>query len=523
MRILYPSKPFFKTDFINNFICQRIENFEKSLKGAISIVLLSCGTAVLDVPTSDQAMGAKTGAVQVAPVVEAEEKPSLDRQESSIRMGSDRSLCRALRQSGVRQDVINAIARCLSVKMLRRFRPNQIITMVFESGALSSIKVYTGVGSAFLIQCNGSESWSSKRVKIPVEVKYERLKLPITHTLKKSLLSSGLDKALIWDIARGLARSGVVWGNLKGSTVELMVQTRRCAETNTLILDHIAMIQIARKGVKKTYYAYQRGPHDSRRIFCTLAGFGLQSGSLPRSVPWCPPVSKVKVTSRFGKRLHPVYKCIKHHNGTDYAGAHGSPIRAVGDGVIKAVSQNGSYGKYVTIAHGNGYRTLYAHLSRTMVRVGQRVRKGQTIGGMGSTGTATGTHLHLEVLDRSSRHINPESFLQLNKNQPKVRTSSVSGKQKINFYKQAQSLRQKYAALGGSVGLTGSVVTPDDRSGPQITQGKKKIRTSIHKRSPKHRMSRKPASVKRVSKRGFAIKKSKPSVRSRRVKRILVA
>ncbi len=513
MRTLYPSKPFFKTDFINHFICQRIESFEKSLKGAISIVLLSCGTAVLDVPTPDQAMGIRIRASQVvAPVGEAEEKSSLDFQESSIRMGSDRSLCRALRQSGVRQDVINGIARCLSAKMVRRFRPNQIIKMAFKSGALSSIKVYTGVGSAFLIQRNGAGVWSSKRIKIPVVVKYERLKLPITHTLKKSLLSSGLDRVLIVDIARGLARSGVVWGNLKGSTVELMVQTKRCSETSALILDHIAMIQIGKKGVKKTYYAYQRGPHDSRRIFCTLAGFGLQSGGGTRSAPWCAPVSKVKVTSRFGKRHHPIYKCMKHHNGTDYAGAHGSPIRAVGDGIIKSVSQNGSYGKYVTIAHGNGYRTLYAHLSRTMVRSGQRVRKGQTIGGMGCTGTATGTHLHLEVLDRSSRPINPESFLKVSKNQPKIQTSTVSGKQKVNFYKQAQSLRQKYAALGGSV-APAPVSRPSVASNLVVPK-KRKVR------SRKHVVSTKPVSIKRGSKGFLAAKKTRARVHhSRRVKK----
>jgi hypothetical protein len=519
LRTLHPSKLFFKTDFMNHFIDQRIENFEKNLKGVISIALLSCGTAVLDVPMPDQVVGIRTGiSREVTPVAETEKKPALDCQESSIRMGSDRSLCRALRQSGVRQDVVNAIARCLSAKLVRRFRPNQIIKMVFESEVLSSIKVYTGVGSAFLIQRHGTSDWSSKRIKIPVVAKYERLKLPITHTLKKSLLSSGLDRALIVDIARSLARSGVVWGNLKGSTVELMIQTRRCEETSALMLDHIAMIQIGKKGVRKTYYAYQRGPHDSRRIFCTLAGFGLQSGGMTRSVPWCPPVSKVKVTSRFGKRLHPVYKCVKHHNGTDYAGAHGSPIRAVGDGVVKSVAHNGSYGKYVTIAHGNGYRTLYAHLSRTMVRMGQRVRKGQTIGGMGSTGTATGTHLHLEVLDRSSRPINPESFLQTRKNQPKIQTPTVSGKQKINFYKQAQSLRQKYAALGGSVATIPRFVHSVPQASNLVVPKKNKIR------SRKRVVSIKPVSIKKRSKGVLAVKKSRALARhSRRVKKIISA
>lgn len=455
MRTLYPSKLFFKSDFLNNTVYSRIGGFEKSLKGVISVALLACGTTLLDVPNSEQSriVQSSSSFSPIVPVKVDEAKPVADFQESSIRMGIDRSLSRALRQSGIRQDVIVAISRCLSIKMVRSFRPNQVVRMAFESGVLSSVKVYTHAGRALLIRRNVDGVWSSARISSPVVVKYERLKLPVTHTLKKALLSAGLDRALTWDIARGLARSGVMWGNLKGATVELMVQTRRCSETGALVLDHIAVIQVVKNGHKKTYYAYQRGPSDSRRIFCTLASFGLQSGNAARSIMWCPPVSKGKVTSGFGKRLHPIYKRIKHHNGTDYSGSHGSPIRAVGDGFVKSVSQNGSYGKYVTIAHSNGYRTLYAHLSRTMVRTGQRVRTGQTIGGMGSTGTATGTHLHLEVLDRSSRPINPEYFLKSIKKQTKsgASRSEFSGKQKVNFYKQARVLALKYAALGGSV------------------------------------------------------------------------
>ena len=90
-------------------------------------------------------------------------------------------------------------------------------------------------------------------------------------------------------------------------------------------------------------------------------------------------------------------------------------------------------------------------------------------------------------------------------------TWTVSGKQKINFYKQAQNLRQKYAALGGSVGLTGS----------GVAQGNKKIRTSTHKKSRNHMLSRKPVPEKRLKRQDFSIKKSKPSVRSQRTNRFL--
>ena len=454
MTILSPSKSFFKSELFNHEVYQRISGLEKSLRGIVPILLWTWGTAVLDMPISERPAGNRRVVHQNVVVHTSEIKPLTDRQNAVVLMGADRSLSRALRRSDVSQQIINQISACLSRKMVRHFRPNQTIGLTFESGVLCRVKVHTRVGKAFLIERHKNGAWSSKSVKTPVVVKYERLKLPITHTLKKALLSAAMDRTLTCDIARGLARSGVVWGNLKGAIVDLMVQTRRCSETKALVFDHIAMIQVSKKGHKKTYYAYQRGPNDSRRMFCTLAGFGLKTVTPSRGPMWCSPVSSGKITSSFGYRRHPVYRRIKYHKGVDYSGSHGSPIRSVGNGVVESVIQNkGTYGKYISIAHDNGCRTVYAHLSRTMVRPGQRVRMGQTIGGMGSTGNATGTHLHFEVRDHSRRPMNPEHFLSRTANvRGATQKREVSRNQRRDFYTQAQSLSRKYAELGGKIG-----------------------------------------------------------------------
>ena len=111
------------------------------------------------------------------------------------------------------------------------------------------------------------------------------------------------------------------------------------------------------------------------------------------------PIRQSRISSRFSnRRLHPVYKTVRPHRGVDYAAPRGTPIRATGDGVVTWAGRKGGYGKTVVLSHGNGYSTLYAHLSRYAkgARKGARIRQGDVIGKVGATGVATGPHLHYE-------------------------------------------------------------------------------------------------------------------------------
>ncbi|MFQ5984161.1 MAG: peptidoglycan DD-metalloendopeptidase family protein [Alphaproteobacteria bacterium] len=122
------------------------------------------------------------------------------------------------------------------------------------------------------------------------------------------------------------------------------------------------------------------------------------------------PVDGARITSRYGKRKHPILGYTKLHRGVDFAAPKGSPVVAAGDGVIERIGWNGAYGRYIRIRHNGTYKTAYAHLSRFAkgMKKGKRVRQGQTIGYVGSTGRSTGPHLHYEVLV-NNRQINPLS------------------------------------------------------------------------------------------------------------------
>jgi murein DD-endopeptidase MepM/ murein hydrolase activator NlpD len=123
------------------------------------------------------------------------------------------------------------------------------------------------------------------------------------------------------------------------------------------------------------------------------------------------PIDGARISSGFGRRRHPILGYTRMHKGLDFAARRGTPIYAAGDGVVDFAGRNGSYGKYIRIRHIGNYKTAYAHMHRygKGVRTGRRVRQGQIIGYVGSTGRSTGPHLHYEV-HKNGHQVNPRSI-----------------------------------------------------------------------------------------------------------------
>ncbi len=121
------------------------------------------------------------------------------------------------------------------------------------------------------------------------------------------------------------------------------------------------------------------------------------------------PLEFRRVSSRFGGRFHPLLRQWRSHQGTDYSAAFGTPVRATADGMVTKAGRDGGYGNLVEIRHLNGIRTRYGHLSGFArdIRVGARVKQGQWVGYVGSTGLSTGPHLHYEFIV-NGRPTNPQ-------------------------------------------------------------------------------------------------------------------
>lgn len=104
-----------------------------------------------------------------------------------------------------------------------------------------------------------------------------------------------------------------------------------------------------------------------------------------------------QTASGYGMRIDPIYKTLKFHSGMDFSANVGTPVYVTGNGKVVQAGWDGLYGKCIVIDHGFGYTTRYAHLNKISVKVGQQVKRGETIGEVGSTGKSTGPHLHYEV------------------------------------------------------------------------------------------------------------------------------
>jgi murein DD-endopeptidase MepM/ murein hydrolase activator NlpD len=137
---------------------------------------------------------------------------------------------------------------------------------------------------------------------------------------------------------------------------------------------------------------------------------GSQSSGSAGADRWVSPLHG-RVTSDFGMRTHPITGKYKLHNGTDVAGTAGAPIRAASSGVVIEAEWEAGNGNTVTIDHGDGVITRYAHASRMLVEPGDRVGAGDVVARVGSTGLATGPHLHFEVHRRGTA-LDPEVWLQ---------------------------------------------------------------------------------------------------------------
>ncbi|MFN4166061.1 MAG: M23 family metallopeptidase, partial [Ferrovibrio sp.] len=184
-----------------------------------------------------------------------------------------------------------------------------------------------------------------------------------------------------------------------GDRFELFFDRHYDDQGKTVKTGRIVGASMTLSGRELRYYLYQ--PSDGGE-----ADYFTPTGSSVRKALLRTPIDGARLTSGFGMRRHPILGFSLMHKGVDFGAATGTPIQAAGDGVVELAGWNGAYGQYVRIKHGNGYATAYAHMSRIGVKNGQRVRQGQIIGAVGTTGRSTGPHLHYEVMV-NGKQVNP--------------------------------------------------------------------------------------------------------------------
>ncbi|UIP92653.1 M23 family metallopeptidase [Wolbachia endosymbiont of Anopheles demeilloni] len=180
------------------------------------------------------------------------------------------------------------------------------------------------------------------------------------------------------------------------SKLEVLCESDQKAEEKILYTS----LTTSNKAISLYYYESQ----NSKEEYFNKEGVSLKSSEIFVS----PLNGDFRISSNFGNRKHPIHGKIAFHKGVDYAAKLGTPIHATAEGVIEYIGKNGGYGNYIKIKHNNKYSTCYAHISKfsSDIKLGSKVKQGQIIAYVGSTGVATGPHLHYEVI-YNGKHIDP--------------------------------------------------------------------------------------------------------------------
>jgi len=294
----------------------------------------------------------------------------------------------------------------------RRLRPGLVFNLRRLKGdsAAHRLGVRTGPEARlWMTRMGGDSGWRETVETIP----WTRSRLRATGVIQSNLYDA-LDNAVPDSVLPGKERVALAWAIADvydwevdftrdirpGDRFDVLIERLESPEGER----RFGRILAARVDVAATpSYAFYFEGETGRGGFYDTKGRSLRRAFLRA------PLQYRRISSRFGGRYHPILNRWRSHQGTDYAAAWGTPVRATADGVVAFAGREGGYGNLIEVRHANGIRTRYGHLSKFAkgLHVGQRVSQDQTVGYVGSTGLSTGPHLHYEFLV-NGRATNPQ-------------------------------------------------------------------------------------------------------------------
>jgi murein DD-endopeptidase MepM/ murein hydrolase activator NlpD len=245
------------------------------------------------------------------------------------------------------------------------------------------------------------------------EAKVESLTLkPVLRRIDGRIQSSFYSTALRQGVPKNIVQEAIAsltyvmnfqHGIKKGDEFQILFEEKQDRHGKTVKTGNLRYVSFT---AGKTQHRIYRHINNGQVSYYDDKGRSIVKGLLQTPLD----ASKMRITSGYGMRLHPIKGYNKYHKGVDLGAPTGTAIKAAGDGVIVKYGYYGEYGNFVKIRHSSGYETAYGHLSRYEkgLAVGSRVSQNQVIGYVGSTGSATGPHLHYEVIHNGS-NINPMS------------------------------------------------------------------------------------------------------------------
>jgi len=361
-------------------------------------------------PAFDQdAANAETAKVAAIPDSQIQETPQNDRLDLVLRVDRGDTMVKILTDVGIPvAEATGAVEVLRSVFNPRSLQIGQIVTVTVAPGATTSdapqllqVALRPQAERDVSVKRDAKGAFAADEIKYSLNTTVARHAGTIDESLFANGVAVGVPVGVLNDLIKAFSYDVDFQRDIQPNDKFEVVFERLYTTDGRLARDgRLLYGELVLRGKKMAFYRYN--PPSGEEDY-----YGLDGQSIVKALLRTP-IDGAKISSRFGMRSHPILGFSRLHAGVDFAAASGTPIYAAGNGTIEFAGVKGGYGNYVMVRHNSSFSTAYAHMSgfARAARVGNRVRQGEVIGFVGSTGMSTGPHLHYEV-HKGGRPVNP--------------------------------------------------------------------------------------------------------------------
>lgn len=342
------------------------------------------------------------------PDPDAQEDAEVQERVLAVRPGD--TLSRMLASAGITpQEAHAALERLASLFSPSRLRPGEEVALRLlpsDPPRMLELEVEPEPGRTIRVLRQPNGEWLAEESVAPRSRYVVRAEGVVDGGLFPAMTTAGLPPGLALSLIRILGHQVDFQRDLQpGDRFSILFERYRGREGDVLGHGQVLKASLTLSG--RTLAVWRHKDRAGNTDWYDQAGRSLRRSFLRT------PLDGARVSSRYGMRSHPVLGFTRMHQGIDFAAPTGTPVYAAADGTVISAKREGGYGLMVRIRHAGGVETRYAHLSRfgRGVSAGRRVRQGDVIGAVGSTGMSTGPHLHYEVV-ANGRHVNPARHVQ---------------------------------------------------------------------------------------------------------------
>ncbi len=368
--------------------------------------------------------------------------------ERTLKVGRGDTLMKILLNAGInRGDAHVAIEALRTTYDPRRLRPGQKIDVTFQPGrhedmphTFEGMRLNTGFNKNVSVTRTNEGEYNAQEETQDLTTTLHRAQGSIDSSLYVAATKAGIPASLMMEFIFAYSFDVDFQRDIqKGDSFEIMYEKVSTEDGARSKIGKIQFASLTLSGQRLPIYRYE--DKDGRVAYYDDKGQSAQK-ALMRT-----PINGARLSSGFGKRRHPILGYSKMHTGIDFAAPRGTPIFAAGDGVVDYAGRKGGYGKFIRIRHNSEFQTAYAHMRgfKKGMYKGKRVKQGDVIGYVGSTGRSTGPHLHYEII-RKGRKTNPL----------RVRMPSgkkLKGKELARFQEVKRSHDQQYVELAPVISI----------------------------------------------------------------------